>query len=293
MEPLAGVVPMMDFSFLSKANSILRESTWEAINQALAQYALDQRKITSEKLRLDTTVYETLIHYPTDSSLLWDCFRVLARLLRSIQKQLPQLALKHRFHDKKVKKLAYFITRNGASAKKSTQRKVKSTYRDLIERVAWIVGVAHQTLRTLDRANYEAKRVSHYLPLVEHKPGSLDHALPLEELRLPECFSALRRRLESEREDGSREYVRVLRLWGRHSLQALTAAVQKGLRTRAHSRDAIAQFLLPQEPWEQTTFRLDGREHLRQVKVAVADIQAYAELLESSQPLLAHGGGQA
>ena len=133
----------------------------------------------------------------------------------------------------------------------------------------------------------------HYLPLVEHKPGSLDHALPLEELRLPECFSALRRRLESEREDGSREYVRVLRLWGRHSLQALTAAVQKGLRTRAHSRDAIAQFLLPQEPWEQTTFRLDGREHLRQVKVAVADIQAYAELLESSQPLLAHGGGQA
>jgi IS5 family transposase len=162
-----GVAPMMDFSFLSKANSILRESTWEAINQALAQYALDRGKITSEKLRLDTTVYETLIHYPTDSSLLWDCFRVLARLLRAIQKELPYLALNHRFHDKKVKKLAYFITRNGASPKKGAQRQVKSTYRDLIERVDWIVGVAHQTLRTLDQAGYEADLVSHYLPLVE------------------------------------------------------------------------------------------------------------------------------
>jgi hypothetical protein len=55
--------------------------------------------------------------------------------------------------------------------------------------------------------------------------------------------------------------------------------VDKGLRMRAHSRDAIAQFLLPQEPWEQTTFRLDGHEHLRGVKVAPCDLRAYAELL--------------
>jgi hypothetical protein len=69
--------------------------------------------------------------------------------------------------------------------------------------------------------------------------------------------------------------------------------VEKGLRMRAHSRDAIAQFLLPQQPWEQTTFRLDGREHLRQVKVAGADIRAYAELLGLSQPWGAPGGGEA
>jgi transposase len=133
----------------------------------------------------------------------------------------------------------------------------------------------------------------HYLLLAEHKPGSLDHALPMEELHLPECFQTLRSRLEAEREDGQREYIRVLRLWGKHSLEALTSAVEKGLRMRAHSRDAIAQFLLPQEPWEQTTFRLDGREHLRQVKVAVTDIRAYAELLGLNQPWGAPGGGEA
>jgi len=88
-------------------------------------------------------------------------------LLRKIQQELPQLAFKHRFHDNKVKKLAYFITRNGASPKKSTQREVKSTYRELIDRVTWIAGVAHQTLDTLAKFGYEADLLSHYLPIVK------------------------------------------------------------------------------------------------------------------------------
>jgi len=110
-----GVKPMMDYSFLNKAYGILSDRTWKIMNRVLAQYAKKQEKISSEKLRLDTTVYETNIHYPTDSSLLWDSFRTLARLLQQIQQELPQLALKHRFHVKKVKKLFLFITRNAAS----------------------------------------------------------------------------------------------------------------------------------------------------------------------------------
>jgi len=161
-----GIQPMMDYSFLNKAFGILREETWQAINLVIARYAAQQGKISSEKLRMDTTVYETNIHYPTDSSLLWDSFRTLASLLRKIQQELPQLALKHRFHDAKAKKLAYFITRNGGSPKKGTQRKVKSTYRELIGRVTWITGVASQTLDTLGKTGYEAELLSHYLPIV-------------------------------------------------------------------------------------------------------------------------------
>jgi len=162
-----GVQPMMDYSFLNKAFGVLHEETWQAINQVLTQYAVEQGMISPEKLRMDTTVYETHIHYPTDSSLLWDSFRTLASVLRKIQQELPRLALKHRFHDAKVKKLAYFITRNGASPKKGIQRKVKSTYRELISRVTWIVGVAHETLRAVGKAGYEADLLSHYLPIVE------------------------------------------------------------------------------------------------------------------------------
>jgi len=120
----------------------------------------------------------------------------------------------------------------------------------------------------------------HYLRLLERKPGALDHARPLEGWALPECFSVLRRRLENEDDgEGTREYIRVLRLLEDHKLQEVRRAVERGLRINAHSRDAIAQFLFPHEDWQLTSFRLDGREHLRGVKVELSDIDAYSELL--------------
>jgi hypothetical protein len=122
----------------------------------------------------------------------------------------------------------------------------------------------------------------HYLALLERKPGALDHARPLEGWELPECFAVLRRRLEATEEragDGTREYIKVLRLLEEHPLRALSRAVEKALRAGALTRDAIAQWLLPREDWRATVFRLDGREHLRHVRVAQTDVAAYAGLL--------------
>ena len=162
-----GVKPMMDYSFLSRAYCVLGEKTWKTMNRILAQYAKQQEKISSEKMRMDTTVYESNIHYPTDSSLLWDSFRTLSRLLRHIQQELPHLPLNHRFHDKKVKKLALFITRNGSSNVKSKKRKVKSTYRKLIARVDWIAGVARKVLAVVEAAGCETELLAHYIPIAE------------------------------------------------------------------------------------------------------------------------------
>ena len=106
------------------------------------------------------------------------------------------------------------------------------------------------------------------------------HARPLENGDLPECFAILRRRLEDERGgEGTREFIRVLRLLEKHSLPDLTRAVTKGLRSGVLIRDAIAQFLIPQEEWRQTTFRLDGHEHLRQVQVTQTNVAGYSKLL--------------
>ena len=123
----------------------------------------------------------------------------------------------------------------------------------------------------------------HYLPLLERKPGSLDHARPLSNLILPECFDTLRRRLITEEEkkgDGIREFIRVVRLLEDYPMAKLRQAVQKALSMGAHSRDAIAQFLIPRFSWRQTTFILAKRQHLRLVKVASPEITAYQELLQ-------------
>lgn len=135
--------------------------------------------------------------------------------------------------------------------------------------------------RSWKKEGVEFKPV-HYLALLERKPGSLDFARPLEGWQLPEGFGVLRRRLEHEEErkgDGTREYIRVLRLMEKHPLKELEQAVEKGLRVGALSRDAIAQFLYPQEDWTETTFTLDGREHLRRVRVMQTQICAYGILV--------------
>ena len=122
----------------------------------------------------------------------------------------------------------------------------------------------------------------HYLPLLERKPGSLDHARPMAELNLPECFDTIRRRLVAEEETegaGIREFIRVLRLLEDYPLARLQQAVEEGIRIRAHSRDAIAQFLIPRPSCKPALFYLDGGEHLRRITVDKPDIGAYRTLL--------------
>jgi hypothetical protein len=131
---------------------------------------------------------------------------------------------------------------------------------------------------------WEAEQVCfeplHYLALLETKPGALDHARPLAGWTLPECFLLLRRRLEAERDgDGTREYIKVLRLLENHPLPKLRAAVEAALEVGALTRDAVAQFLYPREDWRATRFSLDGHPHLRHVRVAAPNLASYMDLV--------------
>lgn len=122
----------------------------------------------------------------------------------------------------------------------------------------------------------------HYLQLLERKPGAIDHARPMADLVLPGCFDVLRRRLENEQQkqgDGTREFIRVLRLLEDYPMSRLEGAVEKGLVMRVHSRDGIAQFLSPRSSLQRSTFLLDGQKHFRRVQVDRPDLTAYRALL--------------
>ena len=120
----------------------------------------------------------------------------------------------------------------------------------------------------------------HYLALLERKPGGFDHAKPLENWDLPVAFGILRRRLEAELGGhGTREFIKVLRLLERHSLPALKQAVQNGLGIDATSADAIRIILEYQQEEPVALFSLDGRPHLKLVRVAQTDVAVYQSLL--------------
>jgi hypothetical protein len=119
----------------------------------------------------------------------------------------------------------------------------------------------------------------HYLALLERKPGAFDHARPLEGWKLPEPLLLLRRRLEADHGSaGTKEFIGVLRLLEKRPMKRLVRAVEAALDLGCGRLECIRQHLYGEER-EDATFRLDGREHLKGVRVARTDPADYRQLL--------------
>ena len=136
-----GPRPVMDYSLIDRAFNAIGKTTWAKVNEALTAHALSEERIDPATLRVDTTVVESNIHWPTDSSLLWDSWRTLYRLLRHASERQPGL-LESRFHFRKCKKLHLFVTRYASSPAKKRQRQVRRKKKKLLEQVERIVRAA-------------------------------------------------------------------------------------------------------------------------------------------------------
>jgi len=128
----------MDHSFLGKCLKAVEPETWKQVNQRLTIQAVERRQVDPDIIRTDTTAVETNIHWPTDASLLWDTYRVAARIVRRGREIDPD-SCPHRFHERKLKKLYLYITRYSKSKSKKRLRQVKGAFGTLIERVDRIV----------------------------------------------------------------------------------------------------------------------------------------------------------
>ena len=145
----------------------LKPETLEAVNRALVGRAVREKIERGRKVRFDCTVVETDIHEPSDSWLLWDCVRVLVRLM----KQASQLA-QCRFtdHSRRAKRRAMAIQ----NAKKESER-VK-LYKDLLGVAGRTVGYARQVSVTVRKdGGSDLKQIA----LAIHVANQLDHFVSL------------------------------------------------------------------------------------------------------------------
>lgn len=74
-----------------RASTRLKPATLWALNAAVVDLAIALGVEDARKIRMDTTVSETDIHFPTDSGLLWDSVRVLTRCAARILEEVPEL----------------------------------------------------------------------------------------------------------------------------------------------------------------------------------------------------------
>lgn len=113
--------PMIDFTAYCKLRNGIRPQTWKKMNDVLARAAVKEQWIAGDSLRIDTTAVETNIHWPTDSSLLWDTYRTLARSIERIREMDPVVVGERRVLLKKVKNLQQKIARKASKNARSAE----------------------------------------------------------------------------------------------------------------------------------------------------------------------------
>lgn len=79
---------------------------------------------------------------------------------------------------------------------------------------------------------------------------------------------------------GTREFIRVLRLLERASLEELTDAIEYALDLDIADADSIRVILEHRRESPVALFNLDGRPHLKIVQVEPANVSAYQSLLK-------------
>ena len=140
--------PMIDYTTFCRLKNQIRPQTWKKINTILAQVAVKEEQITGQRLRLDTTAVETNIHWPTDSSLLWDTYRTLARLIEQICEVVPSVAGNQRLLTRKAKRLQQKIARKAANQERSAEA-IKPLFIKLIGLVEGICEWSDRITKTL------------------------------------------------------------------------------------------------------------------------------------------------
>jgi IS5 family transposase len=128
----------MDFTTFCTLKNVIRPKTWKRINNLLNEAAVQEELISGERLRLDTTAYETNIHWPTDSGLLWDTYRVMTGYIKTARDYDPEVSSGRRLQPKKAKRLYTKIARR--SGKKGVvSKETKLLYKELIGLVEGIL----------------------------------------------------------------------------------------------------------------------------------------------------------
>jgi IS5 family transposase len=116
----------------------------QQIHDRIVHIARDHRVAEGRRMRVDTTVVETNIHYPTDSSLLGDGVRVLIRTMKKITGIAGAAGAKLRDRSRSVKLRVLEIARAARSKGPPSQARLKEAYRKLLDATGRVVGQAQR-----------------------------------------------------------------------------------------------------------------------------------------------------
>lgn len=120
----------------------LRPQLIRELHDRVVAIAREEKIVPGRRMRVDTTVVETNIHYPTDSSLLGDGVRVLTRAMQKVSRIAGEAGAKLRNRSRSVKLRVLEIARAARSKGPQSQEKLKQAYGRVLEATRRVAGQA-------------------------------------------------------------------------------------------------------------------------------------------------------
>jgi IS5 family transposase len=137
-----GAAKMPDAKTIGRWGLVVGPDVIKKVHARLVKIAHEQGIVVGRRMRVDTTVVETNIHYPTDSSLLGDGVRVLTRVMKTITKIAGEVGTKLRDRSRSVKLRVLDIARAARGKGPPSQEKLKKAYGKLLNSTSRVVGQA-------------------------------------------------------------------------------------------------------------------------------------------------------
>ena len=164
-----GAAKMPDAKTMGRWGTALGPQAIAQIHERMVAIAKDKGVVEGRKMRVDTTVVETNIHYPTDSSLLGDGVRVLTRIMKKVTAIAGAAGAELRDRSRSVKLRVLDIARAARSKAKPGREKLNRAYAQLLSSTSRVVG--------------QAMRFAQDIAAGVKRAGSLSKQLALEGMR--------------------------------------------------------------------------------------------------------------
>jgi IS5 family transposase len=140
---------MPDAKTIGRWGLAVGPETVKQVHERLVQMAQAEGIATGRRMRVDTTVVETNVHYPTDSSLLGDGVRVLTRAMKKITAIVGDVGAKRRDRSRSVKLRVLDIARAARAKGPQSQERLKRGYGRLLSSTSRVVGQAKRFAREI------------------------------------------------------------------------------------------------------------------------------------------------
>jgi len=172
-----GAEKVPDAKTLARIEADLGPEVFQQVQARIVGIAKEKKAVAGRKLRLDTTVTETDIHYPTDSSLLLDGVRVLTRTMKRIVEIGGKAGERVRDRMKSVGRRVMEIARiTRSKGQKRTKERLQAGYKRLLHATGQVVA---QAKRVADEVRSGVKKSRKFAERLKDLRAELERMIPL------------------------------------------------------------------------------------------------------------------